>query len=400
MRKSLGIWVLPVLLLWLASFSGLRADGVEAVVNANNRFAFELYSQLIKTEKGNVFFSPLSLETALGMAYEGARGKTARQMERVCRFPANDRQRRQAFQTLLRDFNRPDPAYKLSIANALWGQKGYPFRPAYLGVLRDFYLAQAASLDFTGQPKQAAKAVNDWVKQQTQGRIPNLISSKDIDNYTRLLLTNAVYFKGEWAEKFEAVPTTGKANFTLASQKKVKVDMMQGRGENYYFQNDNWQIVELPYKGKRFSMVILLPRKNNLGALERRFGREQLNFFHKNMRRFKVRLTMPEFGFNCGYSLLEPLTAMGMTVPFNEDADFSGMTNDPLDIGKILHKAAINVNEKGSEATAATCVEMEYCSMVSSSATFAADHPFLFLIRDHETGAILFLGRVMDPRAH
>ena len=242
MKKSLGIWVLPVLLLWLASFSGLRADGVEAVVNANNRFAFELYSQLIKTEKGNVFFSPLSLETALGMAYEGARGKTARQMERVCRFPANDRQRRQAFQTLLRDFNRPDPAYKLSIANALWGQKGYPFRSAYLGVLRDFYLAQAASLDFTGQPKQAAKTVNDWVDKNTAGMIHRIISPADIEQYTSLILTNAVYFKGEWEKKFDSMlpggyslkPEAVLLRFTLASGEKFIINGMTGGGEKKY----------------------------------------------------------------------------------------------------------------------------------------------------------------------
>jgi len=395
----------------------------EWVAAANNGFAADLYARLA-AEKGNLFFSPNSIETALTMTYAGARGSTAAEMAKVLRLPAAESPGARAggpppagpadihaaMAAFLADLNAekgPDGkprGYQLSVANALWGQKGEPFLPDFLGLLKTSYSAGLTDLDFAKDAEAARKTINTWVEKQTRDKIKDLIKAGVLDRDTRLVLTNAIYFKGDWAEKFKKDATKDAEFRTGEPEAKVAppVPMMNRTGDYAYTEDDSLQAVKLPYGGNELSMVVLLPKKvDGLAAVEKSLTPQNLAKWMPQGQR-KVVLSLPKFKLTCEFELSKTLAAMGMADAFSDKADFSGMNGKhDLLISNVIHKAFVDVNEEGTEAAAATAVAVGLMSVVVEPppVVFKADHPFIFLIRHEKTGAILFLGRVANPKA-
>jgi len=390
-----------VLLAGPALISAGPPPDVTRVVQGNNRFALELYARLAR-QPGNVIFSPYSLSTALAMTYAGAAGNTAGQMKRVLHFGLSDAALHAGFGRLARLVTAGQgPGWQLSVANALWPKRGYRLLPNFLETLRLHYGAGLRPLDFSADPEGSRRTINAWVGRQTRGKITDLLPPRSIKPNTRLVLTNAVYFKGAWKLRFDA-RLTGPQTFWLAPGRGVKVPMMRHRTARFlYGEFKDLQVLSLPYAGGRMSMVVLLPRRvDGLAGLERSLTSPALIGWLSSLRRRKVRVWLPRFKLTSRFSLKKTLSAMGMPDAFDRvRADFSGMTGGrDLMIDKVLHQAKIQVNEQGTEAAGATAVIMVPRGMVRRPPAFRADRPFVFLIRDERTGGILFMGRVVDPR--
>ncbi len=368
-------------------------EGVSQVVDGNNEFAFDLYDEL-KSEEGNMFFSPYSISTALAMTYEGAKGDTAKQMEEVLHFPEEDILRQSNFARIQNILNKKDKEYKLHTANALWLQKDYSFLDSYLGVTGDYYYAEQNELDYMNKNKEAVDTINGWVEDETEGKIKDIISELSTD--TRLVLTNAIYFKGDWLKEFDK-DDTREADFNMG-EGNVKVDMMYQKEDFNYAETDELQVLEMDYKGEELSMMVLLPKENySLSDVE--INKDNIETWSSSLVEEEVRVYFPKFEFDTKYFMRKTLTSMGMTDAFSGSADFSGMNgNQNLFIGKVIHQAYVKVDEKGTEAAAATVVVMELTSAgPGNQIVFKADHEFVFLIKEKSTGQILFLGKVVNP---
>jgi len=373
-----------------------RADE-QTLVRGDNAFALDLYGKL-REQEGNLFFSPYSISTALGMTYAGARGNTEAQMAKVLHFDLPQEKLHPAFKSLLEGLGarRKEGGYELSVANALWGQKGYPWLKEFLDVTRGNYGAGLREVDFAGDTEGARKTINDWVEKQTREKIKELLLKGDVGRETALVLTNAIYFKGDWASQFKK-DRTRPGPFSLSDGTKVEVPMMRQTEEFGYMETEDLQALELPYVKGHLAMIVLLPRKvDGLPALEGSLTVEKLEgwlgLLHKEE---EVSVILPKFKMTSRFELNEVLKALGMTDAF-DGADFSGMDGvRDLFISKVIHKAFVDVNEEGTEAAAATAVAVDRA--VARMAEFHADHPFLFLIRDNASGSILFMGRVADP---
>jgi serpin B len=383
---------------------GQTSRAEESVVDANNRFALDAYRQL-HGKPGNLFFSPFSLSSALAITYEGARGTTADEIRSVFHFPADDASLRGGFRELYRGINQGNARYLLSTANALWAEKTYAFLPEYMNTAREYYGANATNMDFRNQPEPSRQTINRWVEDHTNNRIRDLIPQGAIDPLTRLVITNAVYFKGTWVKQFDANKTK-EAPFTVAPGTTVPVRMMERTDEDALFnytETDTVQVLRMPYAadgGKQLSMLVILPKGNDLSAVEKTLTVERLDDWRNALSSRRVMVYFPKFTMETKYSLPATLSAMGMPTAFTTDADFSGMDGTRnLFIGDVIHQAFVDVNEEGTEAAAATAVIIRLTAIRDEPPipVFRADHPFLFLIQDDETGNILFMGRVMDP---
>ncbi|RLJ04250.1 MAG: serpin family protein [Candidatus Aenigmatarchaeota archaeon] len=377
--------------------SGASQEKVNAVVNANNQFALELYSKLNEENAGkNIFFSPYSISVALVMTYEGARGQTAEEMQSVLHFPADPEVRRPAFARIYNQINKRGKKYKLSTANALWAQKDYPFLDEYFNTVEKYYGGKVTNLDFVGDPENSRITINKWVEAQTNNKIKDLIPKGVIDAATRLVLTNAIYFKGTWFKQFDKKNTVER-DFKISPTNSVKVQMMHlddKKAKFNYTETKDLKILELPYSGGDLSMLILLP-KDSIEQLESELTIENLNNWTARLKEEEVSIYLPRFKFETKYFMAKTLREMGMSSAFG-NADFSGMTGRrDLYISNVIHQAFVEVNEEGTEAAAATAVVMKEAAMMKK--LFNADHPFIFIIREKETGNILFLGRVSDP---
>ncbi|MFA5138844.1 MAG: serpin family protein [Elusimicrobiota bacterium] len=366
---------------------------------SDHGFALSLYHRLAASEKGNIFFSPHSISAALTMTYAGAGGRTASQMASALRLGGDAHAACRDLAVSL------DEAAKLGniefrVANALWGQKGFGFKKSFLELTERYYDAGLHEMDFKRDSEGARKTINTWVEGKTAERIRDLIGPGVLDAMTRLVLTNAIYFKGDWAAQFKE-DSTAEEDFQLGGGRTARVPMMRQTREFRYLEVPGLQALELPYAGERLSMLILLPPEGELKALESELDEGTLAGWIKGMRRKKVRVQLPRFKASSGFRLDSVLKAMGMRDAFSvKSADFSGMDGKKdLYIGAVLHKAFVDVNEQGTEAAAATAVSMVQKAASAPPPQFRADRPFLYLIRDAKTGAILFMGRLADPRA-
>jgi len=380
-----------------------------AVAEANNRFAFELYSRLAKDQKysgDNLFFSPFSISSALAITYEGAKGKTSDEIRSVFHFPVNDTARREGYQDLNAGINSGDPSYSLRTVNTLWAEKTSPFLAEYIGTAERYYSANTTNLDFKGHPEDSRLTINIWVEDKTGDRIKDLIPAGAIDPMTRLVITNAIYFKGDWVKQFDKNKTAD-AEFRTGPQRTVKVPMMQRTDENavyVYAENSDSQMLSMSYEhttGPELSIIVLLPKADNLTTTEASLSADTLSALQQSAESRRVMVYFPKFTLGTKYSLPDTLGAMGMPTAFTGNADFSGMdgTNDLL-ISDVIHQAFVDVNEEGTEAAAATAVVMKLAAAPANPEpvpVFRADHPFIFIIQDDETGSILFMGRVVNP---
>ncbi|MFO0851592.1 MAG: serpin family protein [Gemmataceae bacterium] len=377
----------------------------KAIAEANNRFALAFYRELAK-EPGNVIYSPLSLHAALSMTAAGAKGQTLAEMRQVLHLPdapAADA----GYRDLLGRVSGERPGYRLRTANVVWGQSGYPWQPAFAARLKDGFGSGIQEADFIRQPEAERVRINTWAENETDGRIKDLIAEGMLDRTYRMVLANAIYFKGQWAEQFDP-KRTRPAPFTLADGTKVNVPMMSREGGFRVFaertagqwQPDFWS-AELPYKGGETSMVLLVPGKpDGLPALENKLTPEALAGWlaamhdagnaYLSLPKFKIETAGPQYQHN------SRLSKLGMPAAFIDGkADFTEMTTaERLFIGFVVQKAFVEVNEEGTEAAAATAVGMK---AVSAPPSYQADRPFLFLIRHQPTGAILFIGRYEKP---
>jgi serpin B len=371
---------------------------IPGVVKGNNEFAFDLYNQL-RQKDGNLFFSPQSISTALAMTYAGARGDTAEEMAQALHFCLPKTLLHPGFGALLRELNGEGKkrGYQLSVANALWGQKGEGFKDDFLQLTRDTYGAGLKQVDFAGDAEAARKEINAWVEKQTNDKIKDLLPPGTIDALTKLVLTNAIYFKGDWQSQFKKDQTRDEV-FHGASD--AKVPMMHQTAKFKYHDAGDLQLLEMPYGGKELSMVVLLPKKaDGLAGLEKSLTADKLAGWLGKVSEQQVIVTLPKFKVTSEFSLNGALEALGMKKAFQmPGADFSGINGkDDLYIKAVVHKAYVDVNEEGTEAAAATGVVVGVKSLPPPKPEFRADHPFVFLIRDTRNDSVLFLGRLVAP---
>ncbi len=378
--------------------------GLVTLVDGNSAFTFDLYQVLRETD-GNLFYSPYSISLALAMTYAGARSETESQMADTLHFDLPQNQLHPAFNSLDLELGRrgqgakgkDGEGFRLHIVNAIWGQKDYEFLSEFLDLLAENYGAGLRILDFMKAPEQSRITINKWVSDQTEERIKDLIPKGVIDELTRLVLTNAIYFNAAWQYPFEEDDTSNGA-FHLLNGDKITVPMMRQTESFGYAEGDGYQVVELPYDGRELSMLVLLPQTGQFELFEESLNAQRVDDIVKNLNTREVVLTMPKFEFESSFGLKKTLTAMGMPVAFSASADFSGMTGNPdLFIGEVLHKAFVSVDEAGTEAAAATAVVMELTAMPGEPVEVTIDRPFIFLIRDIESGTSLFVGRVVNP---
>ncbi len=374
------------------------------LVTGNSAFAFDLY-QVLREKEGNLFYSPYSISLALAMTYAGARGETEQQMADTLHFLLHDRLHN-AFNGLdLELASRGEGAqgkdgegFRLSIVNAIWGQRDYKFLDEFLDVLAENYGAGLRLLDFINAPEDARITINNWISDQTEGKIEDLIPQGVIDELTRLVLTNAIYFNAAWASPFYKEQTQD-GTFYLLDGSDVTVPMMRQTEALNYAEGDSYQAVEIPYDGNELSMVILLPKAGQFNSFEALLDSQVVDGIINGFASKEVALAMPKFQFDSSFSLKSTLSAMGMLQAFQpEVADFSGMTgNQDLFISDVVHKAYVSVDEAGTEAAAATAVIVGTTAMPVATVQLTIDHTFIFAIRDIVTGTVLFMGRVENP---
>lgn len=383
----------------------INLSDVKNITDANNQFAFDYYNKLISKEEGNIFFSPFSISSAFVMTYEGAKDQTANEIRSVFYFPDNMEYIRNEYSSFFNEINKGSKKYKLRSANALWAQQDYKFSKDYFNNIEKYYNGRAENLDFKKNPEGSASTINKWVENQTNNKIKDLISPDSINEMTRLILTNAVYFKGDWVKQFNK-DNTKDEDFRTGKNINVKVKMMSLTDEDAEFnygENSSLQILEMPYAGDELSMLILLPKDDDLAKFETTLSTKNLSDWKEGLEIQRVKVYIPKFKFDTMYSMSDDLKEMGMPIAFSDSADFSGMTasgRKELKIDQAIHKAFIEVYEEGTEAAAATGIMMVATSFQPEKPEipiFKADHPFVFLIQHSNTGNILFMGRVVDP---
>ncbi|XP_058878608.1 serpin B6-like isoform X1 [Acipenser ruthenus] len=380
---------------------------MESLASANTSFALDLFKKLSNDRKAeNIFYSPLSISSALAMVYLGARGNTASEMAQSVCFNKSKDDVHSGFSTLISDINKQGAPYKLCLANRLYGEKSFDFVKEFIQDTKKFYQAELEAVDFVTASEAARQNINSWVQSQTQDKIQNLLAEGTVDALTRLVLVNAIYFKGNWAKKFSESETRERA-FRLSKNVTKPVQMMQQKAEfNLTFIPEvNSQIIELPYVGNELSMLIILPmgiedNSTGLEKLERELTFENLMEWTKPemMGNTEVTVTLPKFKLEETYDLKSVLTSLGMVDAFDVGkSDFSGMSsNNELVLSKVVHKSFVEVNEEGTEAAGATgAIMMLECARIPVH--FNADHPFLFFIRHNKTRNILFYGKFSSP---
>ena len=366
------------------------------LLNGNNEFALSLYSVLKDEKDGNLFYSPYGISLMMAMAFAGARGDTATQMAEALDFNLSPDDLHQAFNYLVLQLAKrtsSDSNFKLDVTNDIWGQKDYSFLDNYLDILAQDYGAGLRVLDFINDPEGARKTINDYIYDRTNKLIQDLIPEGSINSLTRMVLTNAIYFKAEWKTKFNKNDTHDAA-FNLLNGSQVTVPMMHERTDFEYARSESWQAIELPYLGDQIAVDIILPA--DFTAFEQSLNADTLSGILAAMTSRDVQLGLPKFKFASDFDLSGALSTLGMPVAFDPTrADFSGIANvENLYIQGVVHKAYVAVDEEGTEAAAAGAVIVGTTSMPES---MVVDSPFVFLIRDLQTGTILFMGRVLNP---
>jgi len=374
---------------------------VQAVAAANNGLAFDLFRQLGSEDaEKNLLISPISISTALTMTYAGARGETAAQMADVLHLNGlADDTIHAGYGGLINDLNATREGYKLNVANRLFGQTGFPFRQQFLDTLAGPYGAPLEQLDFVRNTEPSREHINNWVADQTNQKIKDLLAPGMITPETALVLTNAVYFNGAWKNRFVEEATVDAPFHRLDGSVGAKPLMYQ-KNLLKHAEFEDFQMLEIPYTGDDLTMVVMLPNeREGLAALEASLDAERFQESVESLELKKVDLFLPKFTFRDNASLGTPLKNLGMTDAFG-NADFTGISDGGrLAISEVVHKTFIDVNESGTEAAGATAVIIETTSVNPNPPAFRADHPFLFGLRDAHTGGLLFLGRMVDPAA-
>jgi serpin B len=392
--------ILLCIILLSSIFAGHMVNAQWAVgspmAQSNNTFAFNLY-QRVKGQDGNLIFSPYSITQALGMLYLGAGGTTQQQIAETLALPAPEDI---DFIELSSVMNAP-PAYEgvtfqLNVANSLWAQQGYGLHPDYVDSLSEYYGVQLAEVDYSA-PDQTAQIINQWVSDQTQDKINDLVDPATLDPLTRLILVNAIYLNAGWAMMFDENGTED-APFTLLDGTQVAVPMMHQYNQFSYVGTETYQVAQLGYQQNNFAMIVILPDQGQFEAVEAMLSNEFFESLRSQLfSSYNLKVALPRFKYDTSLDLARTLSDMGMPAAFSPDADFSGIADEGLFVNAVTHKAYISVNEKGTEAAAATEIGMGGGGPPNEPIIFNADRPFIYVIYEYRTGAILFIGRVVDP---
>ena len=382
-----------------AEVSPMKSNDAEALSQANTHFALDLYAALTAGKDDNVAFSPFSISTALAMTWLGARTETATQMQSTLRFESGAESAAASFEGLLGVLDAKDKPYALALANRLWGQKGYDFLPAFLELSKKHYGAALQEVDFQGDPEKTRKTINDWVESKTAKKIKDLLAEGLIVPDTRLVLTNAIYFKGKWKTAFDKGDTFPAVFKSPGGDSDAQ--FMTKEATFGYADTLTAQLLEMSYDGDELSLVVVLPKATDgLADLEKGLSVETLETWMASFAQEKVLVQLPRFKAEGSVRLDDTLKDLGMKLAFSDDADLSGLNGrTDLKITAVVHKAFVEVNEEGSEAAAATAVVVgpKGAAGPSDNNVLRADHPFLFLIRHKSTNTLLFLGRVTKP---
>jgi serpin B len=390
-----------------ATVSAEAENDLEQLAAANREFALDLYHQL-QSGEGNLFYSPYSISSALAMTYAGAEGQTAEEMAAVFHFLLEEDRLHPAFNALgqylesLADQELPEDMgepFQLNIANAIWGQMDFHFEREFLDTLAVHYGSGLRLLDFIQSPEESRVKINDWVSDETKDRIQDLIPEGAIQSDTRLVLSNAIYFKAAWLETFEESLTEDGVFYGLGGEEIITPMMNLGSDTSLpYYLGDGFQALQMPYVGGQVAMLVLVPDQGEFSAFEEDLNPEVLDLIIENLAYQAMYLKFPKYEFESEISLAAILAQMGMPGAFSGSADFSGMTGDKdLYISDVFHKAFVSVDEEGTEAAAATAVLMTLTAAPQDPLQLVVDRPFLFLIRDVQTNTILFMGRVVEP---
>lgn len=384
---------------------------VLSVANGNTAFGADLYSELRMERDGNIFISPASISTAFGLAYAGARGEAAAEISEVLYFDPRQEAFHPAMGSLAQDLQVYDEGQTLRINNAVWLDTSLIVEADWLALTRDQYGAEETRTDFSSAPEAARNQINRWVEDKTEDRIKDLLAPSHVDETTRAVLVNTIYMKADWASPF-AAQATQEEPFYLLSGEAPDTTMMHQTGSFQHIEANNFKAVQLPYKGNELSLIILLPdTQKGIADLESRLSADTLNKWMTSLEEagsVRIDLKLPKLKLKDKYELAETLQRLGLIAPFAGDPfHFAGMV-DPekqpgggVSIDKVVHQTFLEVDEKGTEAAAATAITMRKTATITPTETpiaFHADHPFLLILKHNETGTVLFLGRIADPR--
>ena len=376
-------------------------EGIAEIITANNQFAIAMYQQINgqpdQADK-NVFFSPYSLSTVMAILYAAAEGETKAQIQKTFHYPAPAILNPNSA-ALYNQFNKPNPDYKLATVNDLWMQQGLTLNKSYADTVQHYYSGQVTALDFEGSPDPARQTINKKIADKTKQLIPELLPKGSIKSDTAVVLTNAVYFKGDWTLPFMAERTSAQP-FYNAIGRTSTVQMMEQQSYFSYYENKHIQVVQLPYKGDDLYMLVVLPKLNHKLAMQqlaKSLSATKIKQWRSGLVRQEVNLHLPKFKLDARYQMKKLLADMGMPKAFNNGAEFNLYADGtPIKLDEVYHQAVVTVDEKGTEAAAAAGAVGMYVGM-SYPVEFKADHPFMFMIKDNKTDAILFLGQVNKP---
>jgi len=380
------------------------AADIKTLIEGNTAFGFNIYRILSKTGD-NIFYSPYSISAALAMTYAGARSESEQRIADTMQFMLPQSNLHAAFNSMDIELGsrgqgakgKDDKGFRLHVVNAIWGQKDFSFLPAFLDVLAENYGAGLRIVDYINETEKSRIKINSWVSEQTEQRIKDLIPAGALNAMTRLVLTNAIYFNAAWADQFNENATMN-APFYLIDGKEKSVSIMKNTASYRFAEGEGYRAVELPYDGGELSMVILLPQTGSFSTFQSSLNAGEVQNIIESLENRQITLSIPKFKFDSQFSLKEALTAMGMGPEFTPDADFSGMTGErDLFISDVLHKAFVAVDESGTEAAAATAVIMKATAMPMQPLEITVTRPFIFFIRDIQTGAVLFIGQILNP---
>lgn len=367
------------------------------MARSNNIFAFRLYQQLGE-DSDNLIFSPFSITQALGMLYAGAQDTTQQQIAETLALPAEEEINfSELTQAMYTPPDSEDVLFQLNIANSLWAQQEYPFQPDYISFLNEFYGTYLQEVDFS-TPDETAQIINSWVSEQTQGNIENLVNPSTLDMMTRLMLINAIYLNAGWSELFDESLTQDDA-FTLLDGSQVTVPMMHMRQQFRYVGTETFLAAELEYQHRNFSMMIILPDPGQFAAVKAMLNNEFFEMLRTQLfDYYNLELSLPRFSYDTNLQLAGVLAEMGMPIVFSGEADFSGISAEPLFVTQVVHKTFISVDEKGTEAAAVTEIRLGGGGPPNMPLVFNVNRPFIYIIYESTSGAILFMGQVLDPR--
>jgi serpin B len=386
-------------------YAEMKDSPLRQLARDNATFGMSLYSQISKNP-GNVFFSPYSISEAFALLYAGTKGETAAELENTLHITLRDSSLHTAYRDMLNEFDEYKALTggsgdtlktRIDVANGLWAQNGFPLRDDFVSTVRDYHRSELASLDFAGAPEQSRTTINEWISDRTQGMIKNMLSPASLKNKTSLVMANAIYFEAQWQQQF-TIGSTKQGDFHRLDNSTVTTPLMSQQSSYGYTEQTDWQAAEILYNEIPMTMLIILPRPGKFSEVEQMLTGKFLSSLVDSLRSERLELTIPKFKFTSPtLDLKESFANLGLKTVFTEKADLSGISTRQLILDNVYHKATVTVDEEGTKAGAATALRLFTGRPIDNPIEFTADRPFIFLIRDLKSQAVLFMGRVVDP---